>query len=103
MYNVRGQLLDQIYSQYEIRDNFVYTQPGIGEDTGLKIELERINPQTRTVEVNMAELKGGKMNDFIIMQAIIFPGINILWAGCVLMVLGIFLSVYYRLTKKSSV
>lgn len=103
VYNVRGQLLDQIYSQYEIRDNFVYTQPGIGEDTGLKIELERINPQTRTVEVNMAELKGGKMNDFIIMQAIIFPGINILWAGCVLMVLGIFLSVYYRLTKKSSV
>jgi len=103
VYNVRGQLLDQIYSQYEIRDNFVYTKPGIGEETGLKIELERINPQTRTVEVNMAELKGGKMNDFIIMQAIIFPGINILWAGCVLMVLGIFLSVYYRLTQKSSV
>lgn len=103
VYNVRGQLLDQIYSQYEIRNNYVYTKPGIGEDTGLKIELERINPQDRTVEVNMSELKGGKMNDFIIMQAIIFPGINILWAGCVLMVLGIFLAVYYRLTKKTSV
>jgi cytochrome c-type biogenesis protein CcmF len=103
VYNVRGQLLDQIYSQYEIRNNYVYTKPGIGEVTGLKIELERINPQDRTIEVNMSELKGGKMNDFIIMQAIIFPGINILWAGCVLMVLGIFLAVYYRLTKKTSV
>lgn len=103
VYNVRGQLLEKIYSHYEIRENFVYTKPGIGNETGLKIELERINPQTRTVEVNMAELKGGKMNDFIIMQAIIFPGINILWVGCILMVLGIFLSVYYRLTHKSSI
>lgn len=103
VYNVRGYLLDQIYSQYEIRNNYVYTKPGIGEETGLKIELERINPQDRTIEVNMSELKGGRMNDFIIMQAIIFPGINILWAGCVLMVLGIILAVYYRLTKKTSV
>ncbi|MCX7743880.1 MAG: cytochrome c biogenesis protein CcsA [Flavobacteriales bacterium] len=103
VYNVRGQILDRIYSQYEIRNNYVYTKPGIGEETGLKIELERINPKERTVEVNMAELKGGKMNDFIIMQAIIFPGINILWAGCVLMVIGIFLSVFYRLTQKTMV
>ncbi len=103
VYNVRGQRLDLIYSQYEIRNNYVYTKPGIGEETGLKVELERIIPQDRTVEVNISELKGGKMNDFIIMQAIIFPGINILWTGCVLMVLGIFLAVYYRLTKKTSV
>jgi cytochrome c-type biogenesis protein CcmF len=78
----------------------VFTKPGTGEETGLKVEMEQINPEKRSVEVSMSELKGGKFNDFIIMQAIIFPGINILWSGCVLMVIGIIISIYYRIKKQ---
>jgi cytochrome c-type biogenesis protein CcmF len=100
VYNVRGQKLDEISTRYQIKGNMVFTKPGTGEETGLKVEMEQINPEKRSVEVSMSELKGGKFNDFIIMQAIIFPGINILWSGCVLMVIGIIISIYSRIKKQ---
>jgi cytochrome c-type biogenesis protein CcmF len=41
--------------------------------------------------------------EFVVMQAIIFPGINILWTGCILMALGSFMAVRRRLlTARSS-
>ncbi len=34
--------------------------------------------------------------EFVVLQAIVFPGINILWTGCVLMALGTFMAVRRR-------
>jgi cytochrome c biogenesis factor len=34
------------------------------------------------------------------MKAIIFPGINILWTGCILMAIGTAMAVYQRIRKK---
>jgi len=42
------------------------------------------------IGLNVAE------SEFLVMQAIIFPGINILWIGCVLMFLGTLLAVVQR-------
>ena len=36
---------------------------------------------------------------FIIMKAIIFPGINILWIGCILMIIGSVLAIRKRLKQ----
>ncbi|MBE2245986.1 MAG: cytochrome c biogenesis protein CcsA [Candidatus Competibacteraceae bacterium] len=101
VYNAQGAKIDEIKAVYEIKGNYAYSSPGTGENAGLKIEVERINPSSRTIDANLSELQGGNLNNFIIMQAIIFPGINILWAGCILMILGIFISVLNRLLKHS--
>jgi cytochrome c biogenesis factor len=42
------------------------------------------------VGVNVAEA------EFLVMQAIVFPGINILWIGCVLLFLGSGMAVWQR-------
>jgi cytochrome c-type biogenesis protein CcmF len=34
--------------------------------------------------------------EFVVLQAIVFPGINILWTGCILMALGTFMAVRQR-------
>ncbi|MBK9628712.1 MAG: hypothetical protein IPO56_13725 [Flavobacteriales bacterium] len=38
--------------------------------------------------------------EFLVLQAIVFPGINILWIGCVLMFLGTFMAVRQRIIAK---
>ena len=56
---------------------------------------------TRINEIS-EHLKSNK-KDFIIMKAIIFPGINILWMGCILMIIGSLLAVRKRIRKNSTV
>lgn len=54
------------------------------------------------VKFDLATVKGSKVGvevserEFVIMQAILFPGINILWIGVILMALGTFFSVWDR-------
>jgi cytochrome c-type biogenesis protein CcmF len=45
------------------------------------------------VGLNVAE------SEFLVLQAIIFPGINILWIGCVLLFLGTFMAVWQRVKR----
>ncbi|HET6227044.1 MAG TPA: cytochrome c biogenesis protein CcsA [Bacteroidia bacterium] len=66
---------------------------------GLQFMLWKINPNTNSIEISMQEKQSNK-NDFIVMQALIFPYINILWIGCIVMVIGTCLAVIERLKKK---
>lgn len=82
--------------------------PGVetDENTGLKFTFRRIIPPAdglpAKVELDIAEKRLNDKNDYIIMQAIIFPGINILWAGCIIMVIGSLMAVANRWKKKAS-
>ncbi|MCB0757338.1 MAG: cytochrome c biogenesis protein CcsA [Flavobacteriales bacterium] len=58
----------------------------------VKFDLESV--KGNHVGLNVSE------REFVIMQAIIFPGINILWIGCILMTLGSFVAVRQRVRKK---
>ena len=57
------------------------------------------------MKVDIASVKGSQLginvyeHEFVIMQAIIFPGINILWIGCVLMALGTGMAVWQRVKR----
>ena len=44
--------------------------------------------------------KKSNKKDFIIMKAIIFPGINLLWTGCILMIFGSILAIRHRLSQQ---
>jgi hypothetical protein len=60
-------------------NNEITTHPYSNESLGLTIDVMKINPDTRqfTFAVSQKELK----NDFVIMKAIIFPYINLVWLG----------------------
>lgn len=62
-------------------------------------------PQLR-VKYEVASVDGGKIglnvfeHEFVVLQALVFPGINILWLGCVLLFLGTLLAVWQRFKKR---
>lgn len=66
------------------------------ENTGTRLEVTQILPQERRVEVRVSQPALNPKDDFVILQAILFPGINLLWAGAILMTAGILLAVFRR-------
>ncbi|MCX6181717.1 MAG: cytochrome c biogenesis protein CcsA [Bacteroidetes bacterium] len=62
-----------------------------------KFKLVNINYKEEYFEFEMTDYSGG---EFIVMKAIQFPLINILWAGCIVMIIGTVIAIVHR-TKNS--
>ena len=63
---------------------------------GLRFSLWNIHPQEGTFEILMSEKKSNK-KDFLVMEAYMFPYINILWIGCLVMAIGSGMAVWERI------
>ena len=85
-----------------IRDLSIFTQTAAIDELGLMFEFSKIDPQSGKLTINVSEKKSNK-KDFIILKAIIFPGINILWIGCLLMIIGTIMAVRQRLQTEKTV
>lgn len=70
----------------------------IDEVLGVKLSIVKILPEINKVEI-AAAVKVSQKADFIVLEASIFPGINVLWIGCLIMVLGTYLAVRERKRK----
>ena len=78
-----------------IKDKIVFAKEIDVEPLGMKIAFQKINPDDGKIELSIAEKKDNK-REFIIMKAVVFPHINILWSGCVLMMIGSSMAVRKR-------
>jgi cytochrome c-type biogenesis protein CcmF len=77
------------------------TNPEItSKDGELKIAIARIEPSKQEFVFKINEKN--PLNEWIIMKAIEFPGINILWIGCVLLVFGSLMSAYFKRKNANS-
>ncbi|MFM8431682.1 MAG: cytochrome c biogenesis protein CcsA [Bacteroidota bacterium] len=83
-----------------VRDSTIYTLPALLDELGIAFEFSNINPEKGTMTVSASERKSNK-KEFIIMKAIIFPWINILWIGCLLMIIGTVMAIRRRLMNRS--
>jgi cytochrome c-type biogenesis protein CcmF len=87
---------------FMIKDFSIHTQESVVEELGLKFTFDKIDPETGKIRINVSEKTSNK-KDFIIMKAIIFPGINILWMGCILMIIGSLIAVRKMIRKRKSI
>jgi cytochrome c-type biogenesis protein CcmF len=75
------------------------------EDTlstlGLYAKFVKINPEAGTIDL-LIKQKDPK-EDYVVMKALVFPYINVLWLGIVVMVVGFLLSAYSRIRQKEKV
>ncbi len=84
------------YPQYIIKNNVVIPKEDTISELGLKFVFWKINPQEGSVEITLSE-KNSNTKDFIVMEAYLFPHINILWIGCIIMAIGTGIAVRERL------
>ena len=81
-----------------IKGQSTYTKEAVIEELGLKFTFNRILPSINKLQIAVAEKKNNS-REFVIMKAIIFPMINILWVGCILMILGTWLAIRKRILE----
>jgi len=75
--------------------SYIESIPSELEDKGVKFQFTEIRPEEGKVTIQVAE-KEENLRDFIVMQAIMFPWINILWVGIIVMAIGTFIAVIQR-------
>jgi cytochrome c-type biogenesis protein CcmF len=86
------------YPKFIIQKNVVIPKEDIVEALGLKLVFWKINPEDGTIEITMSE-KLSNNKDFIVMEAYIFPYINLLWLGCLVMAAGTVIAILERIRK----
>jgi cytochrome c-type biogenesis protein CcmF len=80
---------------YSIRDNrFNVSVPDTVAPLSLYVKIARILPEERKIEIQVKE--SDTFKDYIVMKAFIFPYINVLWLGILVMIVGFIMSIVYR-------
>ena len=70
-----------------------FNQDAFIKSLGLALRFEMTSDKPSNIELGIYKQK----SDFIVLKAIIFPWINILWLGALIMLTGLILSLYKRL------
>lgn len=86
------------YPKFIIQRNVVIPQEAVVNELGLKLVFWKINPEEGTIEITMSE-KLSNTKDFIVIKAFVFPYINVLWLGCIVMALGTAIAIVERMRK----
>lgn len=84
---------------FVLRGNHIFSIPDTVEN-GPRFTFDLINPSRQEYAITVEEKRG---REYIVMQAIIFPWINVLWLGALLMAIGTVISIVNRikLSRKS--
>ena len=81
--------------KYILKDNIVLPSNAELNELGLKFIFWKINPNEGSIEIQMSE-KVNNSKDFIVLEAYMFPFINVLWLGCLIMVTGTVIAIIER-------
>lgn len=110
--NISGNnVTDEAAPIYIIRNNQPMSIKHYSGKTGLHMRFSNIDPVKEEFTFKIAkdsrQIKDLKIaiatdvprTDYLILQATIFPGINLFWAGTILMMLGLFIAAWARYVK----
>jgi cytochrome c-type biogenesis protein CcmF len=89
-----GQLETEV--KYEIVNGEMTQTDGVVEPMNLKLRFEGVSSDSKAIHIGVYE----KQQDYIVMKAIIFPFISVLWLGIVVLFSGLTYAIMRRTMKK---
>ena len=78
-----------------LKEKQFYSPPEELEAFNLKVQFIGIDPDNDRFELALSKGKQQEQ-DFLIMKAVIFPYINLLWLGCIVLTIGLGIGIYQR-------
>ncbi|MBL7788654.1 MAG: cytochrome c biogenesis protein CcsA [Chitinophagales bacterium] len=84
----------EVFYKLSLKSRSMENPIAISKDGQLKINIATIVPELQ--EFHFAVQDSAATNDWIILKVLEFPYIQILWLGCILMVIGTLMSMMYR-------
>ena len=107
-----GRALGTVRPMYLIRQSQPFSLKDELLNEGLHFQLSNIDPETGLFTFNLAYATGEQRlipvdiaadaprSDYIVLEAILFPGINLVWLGSIMMMFGFGFSLVIRLRKR---
>lgn len=96
-----GTYLGELNPIFNIRGNGVVQVDDTLSAAGLYARFSNILPDENAVEIGLKQLH--PTDDYIVMKALLFPYINLVWLGTILLVLGFWLTMLNRVRKDKGV
>jgi cytochrome c-type biogenesis protein CcmF len=100
---------------FVIRGNHTFSIRDFSLIPGITINFTKIDPESQKMDFDyslhppLSELmlpleiaENAPRSDFIVMEAIYYPGINLVWLGSLMMIFGLWVSSYGRKIKRNS-
>lgn len=81
--------------KYILKNNMVLPDEFELNELGLKFIFWKINPNEGSIEIQMSE-KVNNTKEFVVLEAYMFPFINVLWLGCLVMIIGTIIAIIER-------
>jgi cytochrome c-type biogenesis protein CcmF len=81
--------------KYILKNNMVLPDEFELNELGLKFIFWKINPNEGSIEIQTSE-KVNNTKEFVVLEAYMFPFINVLWIGCIVMVIGTIVAIIER-------
>jgi len=83
-----------------LKDNTLSPEPADMHDFGLQFVYKNVDPSTGKHDILV--FKGKRPTpDFITLKAIVFPWINVLWIGSLIMIIGFLIAIFQRVSELS--
>ncbi len=83
----------------ELENNIASHIDAKSEETNLRVRFNNVLTETGQMEIKVWK-DTSEEKDFIVMKAIVFPYINILWIGSILLIIGTLIAMYNRIIKR---
>jgi len=84
---------------YFIRDSsYQYSVEDTLAPLNLNVRFSKIMPAENKIELKVKEATS--FNDYIVMKALIFPYINVLWLGIIVTIVGTAMSIYQKIRRR---
>ena len=112
IFDQQGQEVGKAAPLYLIRGKQPFNFKDELFDLGLHFRFVKINPNSEEVEILIGRKNAEKRrvpisiandvprSDWIVLEAILFPGINFFWIGTIMMMLGLFMGMVARRERK---
>jgi cytochrome c-type biogenesis protein CcmF len=82
---------------FGIKQNSAVNYDAISNEAKLKFSFKNLDPKTGKISIESSEQDNS--GDFIIMKAIVFPWINLVWGGTIIMIIGFCLAIFKRISE----
>jgi cytochrome c-type biogenesis protein CcmF len=91
------QIWDIVQPVFYIKDSVhIFLKEDYSEKFETIFKIKRLYPEPNTLMLGLQE------REYLVMQALFFPGMNILWSGCVIMLIGMVLSLVGLKNRKKN-
>ncbi len=88
-------IIAQTQAEYRIRDGRIAYVDARLDSLGIELRFAGVSETSAAIRVAVSQ----KAEEYIVLKTVVFPFINLLWAGAVVMFLGLVYSIYRRSRK----